>query len=350
MVGTGEFEVVTMSNENMTDSGRRLLVLDIAVLALCAGAAIADETQQTASMQRQLLEDAWWTGPILAAGASTLPRGHFLVEPYVFDVVTRGRYDQNGGHRSTQRVHSFGSLTYVLYGLTDELTIGVIPRFGFNDLPSGNDSSGIGLGDFTLQGQYRLTQFREGGWPTLSLVLQETLPTGKYDELGERLADGFGGGAYTTTVALYSQYYFWLPNGRILRTRLNLSQSFSDDVTLRDVSVYATPQGFRGRASPGDSFMVNAAWEYSLTRNWVLALDLYYQHDENTRVTGYVPDSNSPREYRANSGSSDRFGLAPAIEYNWSPRAGVIVGARWVATGRNVDATLTPVVAINLVY
>lgn len=169
--------------------------------------------------------------------------------------------------------------------------------------------------------------------------------------MGDRPSDGLGSGAHTTTVSLYSQYYFWLPNGRILRSRLNLSQSFSDDADVRDVSVYGTPQGFRGHASPGNSFTVNSAWEYSVTRNWVLALDLYYQYDENTRVTGFVEQGAAPgTDFQAGSGASKRFGLAPAIEYNWSPRAGVIVGARWVAAGHNVDATFTPVAAINLVY
>ena len=35
----------------------------------------------------QPVEDAWWTGPMLAPSAATLPRGHFLIEPYLFDVI-----------------------------------------------------------------------------------------------------------------------------------------------------------------------------------------------------------------------------------------------------------------------
>ncbi|MBV8805065.1 MAG: hypothetical protein JO042_08460, partial [Sinobacteraceae bacterium] len=35
---------------------------------------------------RQSRDDAWWTGPLLAASPVTLPQGHFLIEPYVFDV------------------------------------------------------------------------------------------------------------------------------------------------------------------------------------------------------------------------------------------------------------------------
>lgn len=300
-----------------------------------------------AEVDRQSLDDAWWTGPIVAAGAATLPQGHALIEPYVYDVVTRGRYDSDRNYRDTDTVHSYGSLTYMLYGVTDSFTAGVIPTFGFNDVASGPDSSGIGVGDVTLQAQWRLSQFHEGRRvPTASLVLQQTLPTGKYDQLGERPSDGLGAGAYTTSLAVHSQYYLWMPNGRILRTRLNVAYAFSDRVDVMDTSVYGTPQGFRGHADPGDTFSLYSAWEYSLTRNWVLALDAFYQHDSSTRIRGETQGT----AFSADSGSAWRFGLAPAIEYNFTSNIGVIVGARWFAAGRNTGASLTPVAAINMFY
>jgi hypothetical protein len=290
----------------------------------------------------------------LTASAATLPKGHFLIEPYVYDAITYGHYDDDGDERSAPRTHGFGSLTYINYGLTDRLTVGLIPTFGFNDVPGGADTSGLRLGDWSVQAQYRLAEFREGSRiPTLSFIVIQSLPTGRYDELGDRPGDGLGTGAYRTTLGLFSQYYFWLPNGRILRSRFNVSHSFSDDVSVRDVSVYGTEEGFRGRAKPGKGFSISWAGEYSITRNWVLALDLVYEREESTRVRGdvpVVPGSDVRRAFAANSGSSWRFGVVPAIEYNWSSRAGVIIGARWFAAGRNTSATITPVAAINLVY
>jgi hypothetical protein len=328
--------------------GAAALFLTLAVSTAVSAAATND-------VDRQSLDDAWWTGPIVAAGAATLPPGHALIEPYVYDVITRGRYDSEGDYRSTDTVHSFGSLTYILYGVTDGFTAGLIPTFGFNDLSNGADSSGIGVGDVTLQGQWRLSQFREGRRvPTSSLVLQQTLPTGKYDRLGTRLSDGLGAGAYTTSLAVHSQYYFWMPNGRILRTRLNIGYAMSDSVDVADTSVYGTKQGFRGHADPGDTFSVYSAWEYSVTRNWVLALDVFYQHDASTRIRGtdLVTVRGAPERvpFEAESGSAWRFGLAPAIEYNWTSRVGVIFGARWFAAGHNTGASVTPVAAINMVY
>ena len=173
------------------------------------------------------------------------------------------------------------------------------------------------------------------------------MPTGKYDRLGERVNDGMGAGAHTTTLALFSQYYFWMPNGRILRSRFNVSYAFSDEVDLEDVSVYGTSAGFRGTARPGDVITINSAWEYSITREWVFALDFIYQHDASTRLTGVDADA---QRVNQSFDSAWRFGVAPAIEYNFTARIGIIAGARWFVAGRNTSATITPVVAINMVY
>jgi hypothetical protein len=286
---------------------------------------------------RQQLGEAWWTGPLLANNASTLPRGHFLVEPYLYDVIS-------------PHTNGFGSLTYIEYGLANRFTVGLIPTFGYNKVSDGLSSSGVGLGDVTVLAQYRLTQFHERhSLPTISFMVQETFPSGKYDQLGPRPSNGLGAGAYTTTLALNSQTYFWMPTGRILRMRLNATQSISTYASVAGLSVYNTPTGFQGHAKPGASTYVDAAAEYSLTRNWVLALDATYRHTYNTRITGADP-TQSPPNIQLNSGSSDAIGFAPALEYNWKPTIGVLVGTRIIALGHNTSTTITPAVAINYVH
>ena len=324
------------------------------VAATCVALAMASQIAE-ADVVRQSRDDAWWTGPILAAGASTLPEGHALIEPYLFNVMSRGRYDDNGTRHAGSRRNSYGSLTYMLYGVVDGFTAGVIPRFGYNDVSNGPDSSRVGVGDFTLQGTFRLTQFKEGSWiPTMSIVLQEVLPTGKYDRLAARPSDGIGSGAHTTSLGLNSQYFLWMPNGRILRTRFNVSYALPDAVTIDDVSVYGTSQGFRGHAHPGRVFVVDSAWEYSVTSNWVLALDIAYEHDTRTTLNGFLPapagSTVPPTRVEQDFGSSEVFTLAPAVEYNFNSRIGLIVGALFTAAGRNASAAVTPVAALNMVF
>jgi hypothetical protein len=310
----------------------RLCVLGGILAWLAATTALAQDAA------RQSHDDAWWTGPMLANSAETLPRGHVLVEPYVYDVMSDG----NDG---------FGSRAYVLYGLTDDLTVGAIPIIGYNGAHHGPNSSGIGAGDQILQAQYRLTRFHEGSWfPTLAIQLQQAVPTGRYKRLA-RPSDGMGGGAWATTLGLNAQSYFWMPNGRILRARLNATWTFARHADLNGVSSYGTGPDFHGRVTPGDAFYLGTSFEYSLTRRWVLALDLTYSRSDATHVTGYEDPLGLPAvPVRAGSGRSEAFGFAPAVEYNFNANAGVLLGVRVIPGGHNVTRSVTPAIAINLVH
>jgi len=304
------------------------------VLLLGVGVANANTNQPR--------DDAWWTGPLLAASPGSLTPGHFLIEPYLFDAIPQGHYDNDGQRHPAPHANDFGSQSYVLYGLTDRVGVGLIPRFGFNEVSVGRDSSKVGVGDLSVQAQYGLTKFQEGSWiPTTAFVVQETLPTGKYDRLGDRPADGLGLGTYSTNLALYSQYFFWMPNGRILRTRLDVSYQISGSAGVRDVSVYGTGEGFRGRARPGNVTVVDAAGEYSMTQHWVLAMDVVYEHDGSTHLHGTGLDFNT--------GESHTWSLAPAIEYNFNSRVGIIAGAKLTVAGRNATDLVIPVAAVNIV-
>jgi len=326
----------------------RRLICGIVHALVVAGFVSAQVSAPVAG--RQPLDDAWWTGPMLAPSANTLPRGHVLLEPYLYDVSMQGFYNSSGTRVSAPHANGFGSLTYMNYGLANRFTVGLIPTFGYNQVSSGPSSAGVGMGDLTVQAQYRIHLFREGSWiPTTSVTVQETLPTGKYDRLGSRPSDGFGAGAFTTTVALYTQTFFWMPNGRILRLRFNVAPAFSRSVNVQDVSVYGTGEGFRGHAKPGPSIFVDAAWEYSMTQRWVLALDATYRYQGNTPVSGYNISNPSPPSL-LNSGSSEAFGVAPAIEYNMTRNLGFLLGVRLFPAGRNTAASITPAVAINYVH
>src|SRR5262245_39022472 len=92
-------------------------VLLLSMFVSVAGAA-------DANIERQSRDDAWWTGPLLAASPVTLPPGHFLIEPYLFDAIPRGHYDDEGTRHSGPHANNFGSQSYVLYGLVDGLTVG----------------------------------------------------------------------------------------------------------------------------------------------------------------------------------------------------------------------------------
>ena len=319
-----------------------IFTLFLAFAAPAIAFAQSTPTPAPSAPVREALGDAWWTGPMLAPSAGTLPHGHVLVEPYFYDVMQYGSYSRSGAVTSATHSNTFGTLTYVIYGLTDRLSVGVIPTADYTTIAGGPNSNGPGLGDLGLLAQYRISQFQLGRFtPTTSISVQETLPTGRYDNLGSNPNNGFGGGAYSTKISLYMQSFAWFPNGRIVRLRLNLSQTFSGQANITGVSVYGTNAGFHGSAAPGDTSTIDAAGEYSLTRSWVLASDVVYTYSGNTVVNGTGG--------MTNLGDGHSLAVAPAIEYNWTSNAGILLGIRYYPSGRNTAASLTPAIAINMV-
>ena len=269
-----------------------------------------------------------------------MPAGHVLVEPYVYDVMQYGAYDVNGHVIAVPHQNGFGNLTYIIYGLVNRFSVGLIPTFGYTNVSSGPSSSNIGMGDLGVTAQYRLTP--DAWLAKASLAIQETFPTGAYENLGSNPNNGFGSGVYNTKVSLYSQTLAWMPNGRILRLRLNLSQSFSTSASVYGVSVYGTGASFAGDVFPGATSTIDVAGEYSITSNWVLATDLVYGYSANTRLTSGSAITNL--------GTSESYAFAPAVEYNWSANVGLIAGVRVFPAGRNTSASVTPVFAVNYVH
>jgi len=264
-------------------------------------------------------DEAWFTGSLNSTGATALPAGHFLAEPYLGEAITSSG-------------HTLQSLNLLLYGVTDELTIGLVPRFSWRDQ--------AGIGDLTARIQYRFTGYDAASFmPALALVLNQDLPTGRYDRLGT--ADATGSGAYTTHLGLLADDYVTI-DGRPLRLRLNLSAGAAAAVGLEDRSAYGTPEGFRGRARPGMVYDATLAFEYSLSTRWAVALDASYDRSDATRIDGGGFHAASPVGQSAD--------LVPAVEYNWTAYTGLIIGVQLPVWQHGAARVTVPMAALNCVF
>jgi hypothetical protein len=298
----------------------------LAALLACVPVAASAETdvdQLTAAMKV-----ARWTGPLLASNAETLPQGHVYTEPYFFDGISGGE-------------HHPGTSGFYQYGLTDSWTVGVQPFFSLGAERFNHD---LALGDFKLLSQVRLSHFTpERQVPSVALVTNLVIPTGKDDHLG-RLKSGHGSGSFAPEIGVNVQQYFLLGNGRLLRARINVLHDFPLRTGVSGRSVYGTDAGFHGHARPGAKTTVILGAEYSLTNEWVLAFDVEGDHWGKTRLkgrdaAGAPVDRISPVSWNV--------GVAPAVEYNWSARAGAIFGVWVVPKGHNTQSSVTPAIAIQ---
>src|SRR3954468_8973546 len=140
-----------------------------AAAALACLIAVPGKAQSAdAGQLRAAIKSARWTGPMLASTAETLPKGHFYTEPYFYDVIVQGD-------------HHPGSSGFYQYGLLDNLTVGFQPSFA---MATNRIGLGMAIGDFKLLSQVRLTHFTpDHQVPTVALVLNEVIPTGKFERL-----------------------------------------------------------------------------------------------------------------------------------------------------------------------
>jgi hypothetical protein len=282
----------------------------------------------TAEQWRSAMQSARWTGPLLASNAETLPKGHFYTEPYFFDVISGGD-------------HHPGSSGFYQYGLLDNLTVGVQPFFS---LGTQKYNRSVAIGDFKLLSQVRLSHFTaERRVPSVALVMNLVIPTGKDDHLGA-LKEGHGSGSFAPEIGINVQHYFLLGTGRPLRARLNVLKDFPLRHEVSGRSVFGTGAGFHGRARPGSKTSLIAGVEYSVTKEWVLAFDVERDQWDSTKVIGHDVDGALVKQ---TSPKSWNVGFAPAVEYNWSDRAGIIAGVWIVPKGHNTRSSVTPAIAIQ---
>ena len=302
--------------------------------AALACAAIPAHAEQAADAQsaeaerwRTAMQSARWTGPLLASNANTLPQGHVYTEPYFFDGISGGD-------------HHPGSSGFYQYGLRDNWTVGMQPFFSLGMKRYNRE---VAIGDFKLLSQVRVSNFTpDHRVPSVALVTNLVLPTGKFDRLGA-VKNGHGSGTFAPEIGVNVQQYF-LVGDRLLRGRINVLHQFPLRTDVRDRSVYGTSQGFRGHARPGAKSTLILGAEYSLTKEWVLAFDIEADAWGRTRVRGRDALGATVRE---TSPKSWNVGFAPAVEYNWSDRAGVIVGIWVVPKGHNTQSSVTPAIAVQ---
>lgn len=307
----------------------RWMAAALAAAFSCVMPTAANAQSADVEQLRGAIKSARWTGPMLASTAETLPRGHFYTEPYFYDVIVGGD-------------HHPGSSGFYQYGLLDNLTVGFQPAFATD---TNRIDRGMAIGDFKLLSQVRLTHFTpERQIPTIALVLNEVIPTGKFDRLHPS-QEGHGSGAFGTEVGVNVQHWFLLKNGRLLRARINVLQRFSYRANVSGRSVYGTDAAFRGHAHPGARTTLIGAVEYSLTDKWVLAMDLEADFAGRSTVAGR--EGSSGPLVKTSSAATRDIGFAPAVEYNMSPSTGVLLGLWIIPKGHNAPSSVTPAIAIS---
>ncbi len=309
-------------------------------LAAHAGGEVLEPTLPT-------IEEAapWFTGPLIAPTAAVVRAGHYIIQPYLAFNTRTGLYDHHWKNISTPNFFSYSTSVDFTFGLTDWVDVEITPAVGYN---STEGQSAWTFSDLPLSlGFQLLPTDRFKYFPGIELQIIETFPTGKYQKSNpKKLGTDIGGtGSFATTANLNFYKIYPLKGAHFLSMAASFGVTYFAPVHVRGINSYGGGPGCAGKVYPGHGYTAIVSFEFSLTQNWVLALDNVYTHLDKDHFRG-TPGAPSP----VVRPSSESLSFAPAIEYNFNENWGIIAGAWVSATGRNSAVFRNAIVSFEYQY
>jgi len=291
----------------------------------------------------------WFTGPLLASSANVVPAGHYNLEPYIYLFDRAATYD-NDWHAVSQK--SLWNLSFqpnFWIGLTKWADLVVSPQWSWNYREGPAEWT---LNDWSaaLDLQIYRDKFPSETWiPSIKFSIQETFPTGPYQNLNPKkeFTDQGGQGAWTTAFQLCIGKIFQIKGRQWVQTRLNLNYAVSTPVQVKGINAFGGGTGTKGTVHPGQKFFFDYSIEYSLNRNWVLACDWVGTFQGTSTFSGKHGISATGTPATNGRLPAIQYSIAPAIEYNWSSAFGIVAGAWITLAGKNSSKFYSGVIAVN---
>jgi hypothetical protein len=287
----------------------------------------------------------WFTGPLLAPSGHVVPQGSVNYEPYFYWSKTPRKYDNHWHSRSLP--HTFSNLL-----IQPTFQIGILPATEFDLAPQYNYNNYRGVhdwtvGDIPIELAFQIVKHPPGSWiPAIKLRLSSNLPIGNYQRLSpDKMGTDVGGsGNWNPGVGLVATRIIQLSGIHYLAWRFFMTYNIGTPVHVHGLNTYGGTPTTHGTVYPGNIFLTVFSMEYTLTTNWVFAIDFQYQHNNKTRFSGKSGGT------ALKTPSSELVAIAPAIEYNWSANVGVIFGPYFPITGRNTGDFFQWIFAINIYH
>lgn len=291
-----------------------------------------EQAQRDFDIARKMF-NPWYAGPLLTPSAHNVPKGSFVVQPYLFVKNTFARFNGNRRSVNIKDIWTVNPLCLFQMGWLSWLDFTVTAQ-GFYNNQSNQDS--FYWGDTSLAWGIQLMK-EEPYRPAVRLSIGESFPTGRYEKLNpaKNGIDATGSGAYITTFSLNASKVIWWVLDHPFAWRLSLNYSIPTTVQVNRFNAYGGGIGTNGRVRPGNSIAVDTSIELSFTQSWVLAIDLVYTYANHATFSGHKGRTPTGAIASVGGPSNDNFSCAPALEYNPSDHLGLLAGVWFTITGRN---------------
>ncbi|PCI78057.1 hypothetical protein COB21_01845 [Candidatus Aerophobetes bacterium] len=291
------------------------------------------------------LFNPWYAGPLLTPSAHCVPPGHFNVQPYWFYTRSTSAYDSNG-----MKQHAASTTQNLLQcvfqaGIIDRVDMSLVAgmqmtRIGNESATAYQDTSAnIGF-QVLSEGHYR---------PAVRAVVGATFPTGKYHHLSPNRAgvQASGDGAYQLNLALVTSKVVWWLTPHPFQARFSIAYSIPSDVHVKGLNSYGGSVHTDGHEHVGNSINAFTSIEYSITQQWVFAIDFAYSYQNKSTFQGVAGIANDGTVAINETPSSYGLQIAPALEYDVSETFGILIGGETVLWGRNFTNASSAIVTFT---
>lgn len=291
----------------------------------------------------------WFTGPLLAPAGGVVPEGYINVEPYTFYNVNTALYNNDW---KVVNAPDFTSVEYqfLLYvGLTPWMDIFLIPAAEWR---STQGVSSMTIADFMVELDFQAYQHPTNiAIPTLKLSISETFPIGKFQRGNPQklLTDLGGEGTFETILGATSSSTIEYAYCRYLNLRINTYFSYLTNVNVRGLNAYGGAPNTKGTIRPGLEWGWIFAMQLSLTRNWAFAMDIEGAYAAKTKFRGFPGNVLGQPPPILSIPRSVSYSIAPAIQYNFNEKLGIIGGVWFSLAGKNTPRFISGIVAVNYI-
>lgn len=289
-------------------------------------------------------EKPWFTGPLLTPSPWVVRYGYTNLEPYIFYTQTDGSYDDNWKAQSAAKSITLRSSLVAYVGISEKVAFKFSPAFGKKHR---GDASSVRFEDLPVEFNFQL--YRAPNSSAVKFIIGETFPTGEYQKLDstKNRTDAGGSGSFQTLIGFIAGQVFPMKGMHTFRYRAYFSYIYSAPVHVRGFNAYGGAANTVGKIFPGNTFRFFLGLEYSLSQRWTLAMDFREVYQTKTRFSGTRGTTSTGATASIGSLPSHSFSLAPAIEYNFNKKMGLVAGPWFTFAGKNTSRFLSWAIAFN---
>ncbi|MCH9612901.1 MAG: hypothetical protein S4CHLAM102_14010 [Chlamydiia bacterium] len=292
----------------------------------------------------------FFTGTLLQLDAVNVPPRRFYVQPYGWAPIEYGQYANSYKLQNATDIYTFIPFVQLETGIFSWLDVTAYIQAQYFNV---SGYSAFSFGDFSIAPGFQiLLEDRYTAQPDLRLYIQQTIPTGKYQNLAEitERSQATGAGTYQTLIAIVMQKTFYNIPYHPYELNLNLGYTYQTKTRVSNRNFYGGGEGTDGVVDPGNSYLVNLSGEIAFDPTYAFALDINFVYQNTTTFKGNPGVTPTGEVATVGGPPSLTLSLAPAFEVMFDANSGVIFGVWFSVLGHNNTAYATPTLSYTYLF